>query len=100
MHLVDAVANVWDRTVVGHLADLERMPREAVVGSPAGILYRYRPLSGVDAHDGAPVLLVPPLGAPDFAYDLRRGCSVVVEATIPGAVVTKVLKTTVDAMVR
>ena len=77
MHLVDAVANVWDRTVVGHLADLERMPREAVVGSPAGILYRYRPLSGVDAHDGAPVLLVPPLGAPDFAYDLRRGCSLV-----------------------
>jgi len=77
VHLVDAVANIWDRTVVGHIADLERMPREALVGSPAGILYRYHPLSGVDACDGDPVLLVPPLGAPDFAYDLRRGCSLV-----------------------
>lgn len=77
MHLVDAAANVWDRVVVGHLADLERMPRDALVGSPAGILYRYRPLSGVDPSGGAPVLLVPPLGAPAFAYDLRRGCSLV-----------------------
>ncbi|RUQ02257.1 alpha/beta hydrolase, partial [Microbacterium sp. HSID17254] len=77
MDLVDAVANVWARTVVGHLADLRRMPRDAVVGSPQGILFRYRPLSGVDPAGGAPVLLVPPLGAPDFAYDLRRGCSLV-----------------------
>ncbi|MFE7200986.1 alpha/beta hydrolase [Pseudonocardia alni] len=77
MDLVDAVANVWDRAVVGHLADLRRMPRDAVVGSPQGILFRYRPLSGVDPSGGAPVLLVPPLGAPDFAYDLRRGCSLV-----------------------
>lgn len=77
VNLVDAVANAWDRSVVGRVADLRRMPRDAVVGSPAGILYRYRPLSGVDPHAGPPVLLVPPLGAPDFAYDLRRGCSLV-----------------------
>ncbi|OLL71095.1 Polyhydroxyalkanoic acid synthase [Pseudonocardia sp. Ae168_Ps1] len=84
MHFVDAVANVWDRTVVGHLADLERMPREALVGSPSAILYRYRPLSGVDPSPGAPVLLVPPLGAPDFAYDLRRGCSLVEHLLLQG----------------
>ncbi|MEQ3552383.1 alpha/beta hydrolase [Pseudonocardia nematodicida] len=77
MNPLDAAANIWDRVVVGHLADLERMPRDAVVGSPAGILYRYRPLSGIDPLDEPPVLLVPPLGAPDFAYDLRRGCSLV-----------------------
>ncbi|ANY08616.1 alpha/beta fold hydrolase [Pseudonocardia sp. HH130630-07] len=87
MHILDAVANVWDRAVVGHLADLERMPREAVVGSPAGILYRYRPLSGVDPSGGSPVLLVPPLGAPDFAYDLRRGCSLVEHLLLQGRTV-------------
>ncbi|MEJ8277885.1 alpha/beta fold hydrolase [Pseudonocardia spirodelae] len=77
MDLLGAAANVWDRTVVGRLADLRRMPRDAVVGSPDGILFRYRPLSGVDPAPGGPVLFVPPLGAPDFAYDLRRGCSLV-----------------------
>ncbi|MFP5070486.1 alpha/beta hydrolase [Pseudonocardia nantongensis] len=87
MNLVDAVANTWDRTVVGRLADLRRMPRDAVVGSPAGILYRYRPLSGVDPSGGAPVLLVPPLGAPDFAYDLRRGCSLVEHLLLEGRTV-------------
>lgn len=87
VHLVDAAANVWDRVVVGHLADLERMPREAIVGSPAGILHRYRPLSGVDPSGGAPVLLVPPLGAPDFAYDLRRGCSLVEHLLLQGRTV-------------
>ncbi len=75
--LIDAAANVWDKAVTGHVADLHRMPRQAVVGSPSAILYRYHPLSGVDRGDGPPVLLVPPLGAPDFAYDLRRGCSLV-----------------------
>ena len=87
VQIVDAVANLWDRTVVGHLADLERMPREAVVGSPAGILYRYHPRSGVDPSGDAPVLLVPPLGAPDFAYDLRRGCSLVEHLLLQGRTV-------------
>ncbi|MET0187670.1 MAG: alpha/beta hydrolase [Pseudonocardia sediminis] len=77
MNLLDAAANVWDKTVTGHVANLHRMPREAVVGSPSGILYRYLPRSGVDQVGGPPVLLIPPLGAPDFAYDLRRGCSLV-----------------------
>lgn len=87
MKLIDAAANVWDKTVTGHVADLHRMPREAVVGSPSAILYRYHPRSGVDADGGPPVLLVPPLGAPDFAYDLRRGCSLVEHLLLAGRTV-------------
>ncbi|MDN5931836.1 MAG: alpha/beta hydrolase [Pseudonocardia sp.] len=75
---IPAVAlNVVDKAVRGGVADLRRMPRDSITGSPAATLYRYRPLAGVPALDAVPVLLVPPLGAPDFAYDLRRGCSLV-----------------------
>lgn len=52
------------------------MPREVVDVAQNATLYRYRPVEGV-VREGGPVLLVPPLGAPDFAYDLRRGCSLV-----------------------
>jgi polyhydroxyalkanoate synthase subunit PhaC len=61
----------------GGVGDLRRMPRELVEEGPLGALHRYLPLPGVPAAGGEPVLLVPPLGAPDFAYDLRRGCSLV-----------------------
>jgi polyhydroxyalkanoate synthase len=61
----------------GGVADLRRMPRELVDDGPRGALYRYLPVPGVAPAHGEPVLLVPPLGAPDFAYDLRRGCSLV-----------------------
>ncbi|HEY2203618.1 MAG TPA: alpha/beta hydrolase [Pseudonocardia sp.] len=77
MDLLSAVSNVWDKTVAGSLADLRRMPRELVEAGPNATLYRYLPLESAAVHDGPPVLLVPPLGAPDFAYDLRRGCSLV-----------------------
>jgi polyhydroxyalkanoate synthase len=63
--------------VRGGVADLRRMPRELVDDGPRGDLYRYLPVPGVAPAGGEPVLLVPPLGAPDFAYDLRRGCSLV-----------------------
>jgi polyhydroxyalkanoate synthase subunit PhaC len=61
----------------GGVADLRRMPRDPIDDGPCGTLYRYRPVEGVAPAGGEPVLLVPPLGAPDFAYDLRRGCSLV-----------------------
>ncbi|MDT7559121.1 MAG: poly[(R)-3-hydroxyalkanoate] polymerase subunit PhaC [Pseudonocardiales bacterium] len=80
MDLLGAAANVRDRAVAGHLADLRRMPRELIDEAPSATLYRYLPLDGQASQpdpDLAPVLLVPPLGAPDFAYDLRRGCSLV-----------------------
>lgn len=76
MDLAGAVANLRDKAG-GGVADLRRMPRDPIATHGDGaVLYRYRPLDGAAA-DGVPVLLVPPLGAPDFAYDLRRGCSLV-----------------------
>jgi polyhydroxyalkanoate synthase subunit PhaC len=77
VNVVDAAVNLVDKVARGGVADLTRMPRDGVVGSPGATLYRYRPLPGVPRADEPPVLLVPPLGAPDFAYDLRRGCSLV-----------------------
>jgi poly[(R)-3-hydroxyalkanoate] polymerase subunit PhaC len=77
MKIVDAAVNLRDTLTCG-VADLRRMPREPVAEHPDGaVLYRYHP--GARAADvaGVPVLLVPPLGAPDLAYDLRRGCSLV-----------------------
>ena len=74
--IVSAVSNVIAKAR-GGVADLRRMPRDPVAALPIGTLHRYRPLSGVLRAPGPPVLLVPPLGAPDFAYDLRRGCSLV-----------------------
>jgi polyhydroxyalkanoate synthase len=65
------------RKATGGVADLRRMPRDLVDHGPQGALYRYRPVEGVAPAGGEPVLLVPPLGAPDFAYDLRRGGSLV-----------------------
>jgi polyhydroxyalkanoate synthase subunit PhaC len=69
------IANAWDLSH-GGVADLRRMPRD-VVADCGAVLYRYRPTPGAPDVGGPPVLLVPPLGAPDFAYDLRRGCSLV-----------------------
>jgi polyhydroxyalkanoate synthase subunit PhaC len=76
MDLLSAAVNVRDRFVDGHLADLRRMSREMIDQAPNATLYRYRP-AATERRTGGPVLLVPPLGAPDFAYDLRRGASLV-----------------------
>lgn len=85
--LLPAAVNLHD-TLFGGVADLRRMPRDPVAEHPAGpVLYRYRPLQGAPDIAGAPVLLVPPLGAPDFAYDLRRGCSLVEHLLEGGRVV-------------
>jgi Poly(3-hydroxyalkanoate) synthetase len=75
VRLTAAAVNLRDK-VRGGVADLRRMPRDGIADGPNGVLHRYRPLDGAPVA-GAPVLLVPPLGAPDFAYDLRRGCSLV-----------------------
>lgn len=84
MDLLAAASNVRRKLSGGGVADLRRMPRDEVAvrtaGSPGetrSVLYRYRPVAGVEPLDEPPLLLVPPLGAPDFAYDLRRGCSLV-----------------------
>lgn len=69
----------------GHLADTRRMPRAVVRRGGGFLVQRYDPLPAVDPDpDAAPVLLVPPLGAPDFAFDLRRGASLVEDLLAAG----------------
>ncbi len=72
-----------DKAVTGSLADLRRMPRLLLEAVPNATLYRYEPVVP-GGPSGSPVLLVPPLGAPDFAYDLRRGCSLVEHLLLAG----------------
>lgn len=75
--LGSAAVNVRDRVWHGHLADTRRMPRTAVTGGRGWTLHRYAPLPEGPTGVGLPILLVPPLGAPDLAFDLRRGNSLV-----------------------
>jgi polyhydroxyalkanoate synthase len=69
-----AVANLFDFLVKGGIADDRRMPSDVIDEGHKLILHRYKPLDGVESR-GAPVLLVPPLGAQATCMDLRRGCS-------------------------
>ena len=39
MNLLGAAANVWDKAVTGHLADLRRMPREVIDAAPNATLH-------------------------------------------------------------
>jgi polyhydroxyalkanoate synthase subunit PhaC len=73
--LRDAGANVIDRVVTGHLADLRPWPRTLIEEGPQRSVYHMR--SDEERPDALPVLLVPPLAAPASAFDLRRGCSMV-----------------------
>ncbi|MEJ2861928.1 alpha/beta fold hydrolase [Actinomycetospora flava] len=72
----EAWGNVRDWVTRGHLADTRRMPRLPIHLGDGYTVHRYEPTAPVDP-DLAPLLLVPPLGAPDFAFDLRRGASLV-----------------------
>ena len=51
------------------------MPAALIDHAPQRNLYRYLPVERVRQRRGPPVLLVPPLAAPAFCFDLRRGCS-------------------------
>lgn len=73
--LRNAGANVLDRVVTGHLADLRPWPRTLIDEGPQRSVYHLR--SDEERPDALPVLLVPPLAAPATAFDLRRGCSMV-----------------------
>ena len=73
----DATGNVLTYVRHGRLADTRRLPRTPELEGPGWTLHRYAPLPGVAPAAGRPVLIIPPLGAPDFAFDLRRGTSLV-----------------------
>jgi len=78
--LSSAAANVFDRIVTGHLADLTPLPREVLHEAPQTTVSRFE----ASTRDGAPVLLVPPLAAPASCFDLRRGCSLAEHLTGTG----------------
>jgi polyhydroxyalkanoate synthase len=70
-----AGVNLRDKLTQGRLADLRRMPSSIVDDTPLRVVHRYVPT--VAAAGSRPVLLVPPLAAPAFAFDLRRGASLI-----------------------
>ncbi|MFN2612574.1 MAG: alpha/beta fold hydrolase [Solirubrobacterales bacterium] len=72
------LANTYDAFVGGGLADTSPQRSSIIDEGPHRAVHRYweRP-DAVRSPHGAPVLLVPPLAAPAFCFDLRRGCSMV-----------------------
>jgi polyhydroxyalkanoate synthase len=79
-----AAANLYDATVRRGLADLRRMPAALIDHGPQRNVYRYLPVERVRQRRGPPVLLVPPLAAPAFCFDLRRGCSLAEHLLVAG----------------
>ncbi len=80
-----AAANFYDAAVRGGLADLRRMPAALIDHGRLRNLYRYLPVEQAAPREtSGPVLLVPPLAAPAFCFDLRRGCSLAEHLLLAG----------------
>jgi polyhydroxyalkanoate synthase len=80
-----AAANFYDASVRGGLADLRRMPAALIDHGRLRSLYRYLPVEQAAPRETTgPVLLVPPLAAPAFCFDLRRGCSLAEHLLLAG----------------
>jgi len=78
-------ANFYDAAVRGGLADLRRMPAALIDHGRLRSLYRYLPVEQAAPREtSGPVLLVPPLAAPAFCFDLRRGCSLAEHLLLAG----------------
>lgn len=73
IELVHAAENVTQRVLYGPLADVRPQPSSVLHQGLHSTVLRYKQGAGA----GPPVLLVPPLAAPAFVFDLRRGCSLV-----------------------
>lgn len=66
-----ATENVVDRVLNGRLADVTPLAQTTILDEPQCLVVRFD--QGKTA--GQPVLFVPPLAAPAFVFDMRRGCS-------------------------
>lgn len=66
-----AAENISDRVLRGKLADVTPLEQTTIFEAPQCHVVRF------DAGNptGQPVLFVPPLAAPAFVFDMRRGCS-------------------------
>ena len=72
---VRATENVAERVLRGRLADVTAQPHDVIDEGPQCTVLRYDTIAGDVETDEAPVLLVPPLAAPAFVFDMRRGGS-------------------------
>lgn len=66
-----ATENVVDRVLNGRLADVTPLPGTVILDRPQCHVSRF----SQSKRSGEPVLFVPPLAAPAFVFDMRRGCS-------------------------
>ena len=71
---VNAGANAWDMYAGSGVARMHPTPQAIVDEGPQRTVYRYLRRGWSPSHC-APVLLVPPLAAPAWCFDLREGCS-------------------------
>src|ERR1700745_1801054 len=73
--VIHAGADAWDLVGGGGGAEIHPTPKAIVDEGPPRTVYRYLRRGGPPSH-ATPILLVPPLAAPAWCFDLRRGCSV------------------------
>lgn len=73
--VINAGANAWDLYLGGGVADIHPTNKAIVDEGPQRTVYRYLRRGWQPSH-ATPILLVPPLAAPAWCFDLRRGCSV------------------------
>ena len=72
--LIDAAANAWDLYLGDGVARMHPTPKAIVDEGPQRTVNRYLRRGWQPSH-ATPVLLVPPLAAPAWCFDLRGGCS-------------------------
>jgi polyhydroxyalkanoate synthase len=73
--VVNAGANAWDLYLGDGVARMHPTPSAIVDEGPQRTVHRYLRRNWSPSHC-SPVLLVPPLAAPAWCFDLREGCSV------------------------
>jgi len=73
--VVNAGANAWDMYLGKGVAQMHPTDKAIVDEGPQRTVYRYLRRGWQPSH-ATPILLVPPLAAPAWCFDLRRGCSV------------------------
>src|SRR4051794_32792370 len=72
--LVNAGANAWDLYLGNGVARMHPTDKAIVDEGPQRTVYRYLRRGSQPSH-ATPILLVPPLAAPAWCFDLRQGCS-------------------------
>jgi polyhydroxyalkanoate synthase len=72
--VINAGANAWDLYLGGGVARMHPTDKAIVDEGPQRTVYRYLRRGWQPSH-ATPILLVPPLAAPAWCFDLRQGCS-------------------------